>query len=346
MIPARFGESAPLSLGVEEELMILDAATLEPSASVGALLEAVRGRELPGTLKTEMHASVVELNTGICADVAEATAALRELRAAAAEAAGAHGLVVAAAGAHPTAPLESLPIVQEARYLAMVEGLGRAARRQGVNGLHVHVGVESGRRCHERLEAVLPWLPVVLALSANSPFEAGVDTGMLSTRAGILAELPRGGAPPVFASYPAWEAWVERLVRLGVVEDETRIWWDARPHPRLGTLEVRIADQPTAPERTELLVRLLRDLVDRAPARAADHGGRGDYLQNRWAAARYGLDAQLVHPDGDRVVGARELAAELLGQPPPEPEALRQLEVARRDGVGAVVADLAARSVG
>jgi len=178
---------------------------------------------------------------------------------------------------------------------------------------------------------VLPWLPVVLALSANSPFEAGVDTGMLSTRAGILAELPRGGAPPVFASYPAWEAWVERLVRLGVVEDETRIWWDARPHPRLGTLEVRIADQPTAPERTELLVRLLRDLVDRAPARAADHGGRGDYLQNRWAAARYGLDAQLVHPDGDRVVGARELAAELLGQPPPEPEALRQLEVARRE---------------
>jgi glutamate---cysteine ligase / carboxylate-amine ligase len=341
-----FGSSPPLSLGVEEEVMILDAQTLAPVAAVGVLLEGARGLALPGLLKTELHASVVELNTGICAGVEEAVAALRELRAAAAAIAHAHGLVLAAAGAHPTAPFESLPVVQEERYLAMLGRLGRAARRQGVNGLHVHVGVESGERCHERLEAVLPWLPVVLALSANSPFEEGVDTGMLSVRASILAELPRAGPPPAFVSYEGYEEWVRRLVGLGVLEDETRIWWDLRPHPRLGTLEIRVADQPTALARTELLLRLLRDLVERAPARRPDPARRGDYLQNRWAAARFGLDAELIHPEGDRLVLARELAAELLGGAPPEPEAQRQLEVAAREGAHGVVADLVARTIG
>ncbi len=345
MIPARFGESPPLSLGVEEEVMILDARTLQPAAAVQILLDGVRGLELPGVLKTEMHASVVELNTGICADVEEAVTALRELRSAAAGVARANGLALAAAGAHPTAALETLPVVQEERYLTMIREIGRAALRQGVSGLHVHVGVESAERCYERLEAVLPWLPVVLALSANSPFVEGVDSGMLSVRAPILAELPRAGPPPAFGTYAAWEAWVERLVRAGVLEDETRLWWDVRPHPRLGTLEIRVADQPTALARTELLVRLVRDLVERAPPRAADPAARGDYLQNRWAAARFGLEAELLHPDGDRVVTARQLAAELLGSEPPEPEALRQLEVAERDGRDGVAADLVARTV-
>jgi len=325
--------------------MILDAGTLGPAGAVDVLVRGAAELELPGTLKTEMHASVVELNTGICGGADEAIAALRELRRAAARIAGEHGLAVAAAGAHPTAPLESLPVVQEERYLAMIERVGRAARRQGVNGLHVHVGVESADRCHERLEAVLPWLPVVLALSANSPFADGVDTGTLSARAGILAELPRAGAPPAFGSYAAWEAWVERLAALGVIEDYTRIWWDLRPHPRLGTLEIRIADQPTALERTALLVRLLVSLVESAAARDGGPALRGDYAQNRWAAARFGLDAELIHPDGDRVAGARELAAGLLGVDPPEPEALRQLEVAAADGQAAVAADLVARSL-
>jgi glutamate---cysteine ligase / carboxylate-amine ligase len=227
--------------------------------------------------------------------------------------------------------------VQEERYLTMIREIGRAARRQGVNGLHVHVGVESADACWERLESVLAWLPVVLAVSVNSPFVEGEQSGMLSNRAPILAELPRAGAPPAFGSYDAWEAWVERLVELGVMADYTRIWWDVRPHPRLGTLEIRVADQPTSLERTELLVRMLRDLVRDAPSSVAD---RGDYLQNRWAAASAGLDAVLLHPDGARVATARELARELLGCEPPEPEAHAQLRA------GDVAADLVARTLG
>jgi glutamate---cysteine ligase / carboxylate-amine ligase len=337
-LESHFGRS--LTVGVEEELMILDAGTLLPAAAVDVLIRGAEQIDLPGRLKTELHASVVELNTDVCADVGEAVAALRKLRAAVIGIAEKNGLAIAGAGAHPTAPSASLPVVQEERYLAMIKEVGHAARRQAVNGLHVHVGVESGDACHERLESVLPWLPVVLAASANSPYVDGVDSGMQSTRASVLAELPRAGAPPAFESYAAWEEWVERMTALGVIEDYTRVWWDVRPNPRFGTLELRIADQPTALERTELLLELLVGLVDRAPHRDVDAAARGDYLQNRWAAARHGLDAALIHPDGDRLVTARELAAELLGHEPPEPEALRQLEV----GIDDAAADLVERT--
>jgi glutamate---cysteine ligase / carboxylate-amine ligase len=337
VIERHFGESAPLSLGVEEEVMILDGETLEPVGAVDVLVRGAAQLDLPGTLKTELHASVVELATNICADVDEAIAALQELRAAAARIARENGLVIAAAGAHPTAALSLLPVVQEERYLEMIQRLGYVAQRQGVNGLHVHVGVESADRCWERLEAVLPWLPVVLAVSVNSPFVEGRPTGMLSNRALILAELPRGGAPPSFAGYESWETWVERLVRLGIMPDYTRVWWDARPHPRLGTLEIRVADQPTALERARLLVSMVRDLVANAPASDAP---RADYLQNRWAAARSGLDATLLHPDGEQAVSARELSRELLGAEPAEPEAHTQLAAEH------VAADLVARTVG
>jgi carboxylate-amine ligase len=337
VIERHFGESAPLSLGVEEEVMILDAETLEPAAAVDVLVRGAESLILPGTLKTELHAHVVELTTDICADVDEAIAALRELRAAADRIARDNGLVIAAAGAHPTAALSSLPVMQEKRYLEMIQRLGYVAERQGVNGLHVHVGVESADQCWERLEAVLPWLPVVLALSVNSPFVEGRPTGMLSNRASILAELPRGGAPPSFDGYDAWEAWVERLVRLGVMPDYTRVWWDARPHPRLGTLEIRVADQPTTLARVRLIVQLVRELVARAPGSNAP---RADYLQNRWAVSRLGLDALLLHPDGEHAVSARELAREFLGEEPPEPEAYAQLAADH------VAADLVARTVG
>jgi carboxylate-amine ligase len=341
VIESHFGESPRLSLGVEEELMILDAATFQPVAAVDVLLRGVAGLELPGTLKTELHSSVVELNTGICDTTDEAIDALRTLRAAVDRIARSNGLRVAAAGAHPTAQLESLPVVQEERYLTMLRTIGLAARRQGVNGLHVHVGVGSADECWERLEAILPWLPVVLAVSANSPFLEGRANGMWSNRAPILAELPRSSAPPAFGSYDGWEHWVERLVEIGAMEDYTRIWWDVRPHPWLGTLEIRVADQPTSVERTALVVRMLRHLVEHAPSVDVDPGRRGDYAHNRWSAARHGLDAQLMHPNGDRCVAARELATQLLGGEPPEPEAARQLEL----GPERAAADLVERTV-
>ena len=334
--------------------MILDAESFEPVGAVDVFLRESEGLELPGRLKTELHASIVELNTGVCADADEAVAALAELRAVADAIARRHGLRVAAAGTHPLTPPEELPIVQEERYLEMIAYVGASARRQGVSGLHVHVGVESPEACYRALEGILPWLPLVLALSVNSPYLGGVETGLLSNRAVILAELPRSGAPPAFGSYDGWEAWVERLVRLGVTADYTRLWWDVRPHPRLGTIEVRMPDQPTSLARTGAFASLLRALVALALREAAppsDPGRRGDYQQNRWAALRFGMEAELIHPDGERALPARELAAELFDRLALDAgafggaEASRQLEVGRAEGLRAVCADLVERTV-
>ena len=311
---ARFGQGPPpLTLGVEEELVVLDAQTLAQVGEGPALVAALDGVDLPGRAKTELHASVFELNTDPCSTAAEVLESLAVLRRATAEAAGERGLAIAATGSHPFSSPESQPIVQEERYLTMVAHHGSSARRQNVQGLHVHVAVPSADDCWRLLEGLLPWLPVVLALSANSPWFAGELTGMASNRAPVLAELPRTGAPPAFGSYAAWEAWVDRMVRLGVMADYTRIWWDIRPHPSLGTLEIRMPDQPTDVRRSamfaEVLQKLSNTLLGAGDVREAD---RADYQYNRWAASRFGPAAELIAPDGERVATAAELGSELL----------------------------------
>ncbi len=318
-IEQRFGEGEPLSIGVEEELMILDAATLEQVGAVETILRETDGHSLPGLLKTELFASVFEVNTAPTTSAAAAGAAVVALRRLAAAAAARNGLAIAAAGTHPFARPEDQPVVDEERYTSFVGYAGISARRQGVQGLHVHVAMPSADACWAALEAMLPWLPVLLAVSANSPWLAGELTGMASNRAPVLAELPRAGAPPAFGSYAGWESWVERLTALGVTADYTRIWWDIRPHPRFGTVEVRMPDQPTRAERTAELAAVIQALAAWALAQRqhgadpapADPARRGDYVQNRWAAARFGPAAELIHPDGERVASVPELWAEL-----------------------------------
>lgn len=357
MIADRFGESPPWSIGVEEEVMILDPDTLALSPAVYELVEETREAKLPGVIKTELFASVVELATGVCASPAEVEESLGSLREAASAAAHRRGLLVAAAGSHPFSPPAVQEIAAEERYAAFVEYAGMTARRQGVSGVHIHVGMPDGETCYRVLEALLPWLPVVLALSANSPYLAGEETGLLSTRAEVLATLPRSGAPPAFGSYAAWSAFVDRLQRSGLplTADYRSFWWDIRPHPMYGTLEIRMPDQPTALTRTralaELLQRLCALLADEAPL-PVDPGRRGDYAQNRWAAARFGPRAGLIHPDAERVVPASELATELLERTGPveglvleECEADRQLGVGRTGDLRAVCADLVERSL-
>jgi carboxylate-amine ligase len=347
LIPARFGESPPLSLGVEEELMILDGSTYEQVAAVDRIIRGVEGRELPGRIKTELFASVFETNTDVCTSIAEVDAALPALRRAAAEAAEHEGLAVAAAATHPFAKPEGQPIVKEERYVTFVAYGGISVRRQGVQGLHVHVGMPSAEECWQCLEAILPWLPVVLALSANSPWLAGELTGMASNRAPVLAELPRAAGPPGFATYAEWESWVERLVALGVTQDYTRIWWDVRPHPALGTLEVRIPDQPTDVRLSSAFAALLQAMcataleggLPRDDARLGDHS-RADYAQNRWAAARYGPGAELLHPDGGSVGSAADFGAELIELVRPAARALGGEAALDRLEPGACEADL------
>jgi glutamate---cysteine ligase / carboxylate-amine ligase len=329
VIPHAFGQSGPFTVGIEEELFCLDAETLAPRPFPREALDGAR-------LKEELFASVVELNTGIHGIAAEAVEELAVLRARAKEAAARAGLLLAASGTWPTAVPEEQPIGESPAYRKFVDYAGPSARRQYVSGLHVHVGMESPEACMASLEAALPWLPLVLALSANSPYVAGTDTGLLSARAEILALLPRSGAPPAFSSYEEWERFVERLVELGLADEITRVWWDVRPHPRFGTLEIRIADQPTRLETTSAIATLLQAMAARLPADGP--ADRGLYAQNRWAALRFGRNAELVHPDGSRLVTVPKLLEELAGRVgthgmPPSNEAEDQLAVGQTEGL-------------
>jgi glutamate---cysteine ligase / carboxylate-amine ligase len=349
VIPHVFGQSRPWSIGIEEELFVLDAETLEPVPVPAEWLDDVR-------FKAELHATVVELNTGVCAGVAEAAGELAELRSEVKRRAAAIGLALAAAGTWPTAVAEEQPITQDPGYLRFVEYAGPSARRQYVCGLHVHVGVASPDACMDTLEAILPWLPLLLAVSANSPYLAGAETGLASVRAEILALLPRSGAPPVFASYGDWEAFAERLVALGLADQYTRIWWDVRPHPRFGTLEIRMPDQPTSLDATAAFAALIQALVAAADGR--ERAERGIYAQNRWAALRFGPGAELIHPNERRLVGVDELLTELLEHVGPTAERLggarfltplvglaqadEQLALGRRGGLRAVCERLVA----
>jgi carboxylate-amine ligase len=301
-----FGRS--LTLGVEEELMLLDPETLGLAAGVERLLPHAG-------LKTELFSCLVETNTPVCETSFEARDELRRLRGLVVELAEREGLAVAAAGSHPFSIPEEQQIVDEPRYRKMVDELGVVAKGQLVCGLHVHVGMESFDACLRTLEGLRPWLDDLLRLSANSPYLAGAENGVLSSRLARLRRLPRGGPPPRLGTVADWEA---EVAAAGV--DYTRIWWDARPHPRLGTLEVRIADQATSVERSAALVALVQALCAAPPE-------PGDGL------------ITAVEPAA-RELGTWELVATLR-----EPvEALRQLEVGRREGLEAVAADLVRRS--
>jgi carboxylate-amine ligase len=302
----RFGRR--LTIGVEEELMLLDPDTLAAAPGVERLLPC-------DGLKTELFSCLVETNTPVCGDVWEAREELVRLRRLVAERAGGEGLVVAASGTHPFSIPEEQPIVQEQRYLDMLDEIGDAVRRQLVCGLHVHVGMGSFEECLRVLSGIRAWLEPVFLLSLNSPYLAGEETGVRSARLDRVYELPRSGPPPQLATVADWEA---AVAEAGV--DYTRIWWDARPHPRLGTLEIRVADQATSVDRAAALVALVQALCAAPPE-------PGPPL----------LDA--VAPAA-RELGTWELVETLRGPV----EAKRQLEIGRRDGLEAVAADLVARS--
>jgi glutamate---cysteine ligase / carboxylate-amine ligase len=301
-----FGRS--LTLGVEEELMLLDPETLALAPGVERLLPEEG-------LKTELFSCLVETNTRVCDTAFEVRDELRRLRRIVVERAAREGFVVAASGSHPFSIPEEQPIVQEQRYLEMVEELGPIAKGQLVCGLHVHVGMESFDACLRALDWIRPWLADVLHVSANSPYLAGEETGAHSSRLAVLRRLPRGGPPPLLESVADWEAVVTAA---GV--DYTRIWWDARPHPRLGTLEIRIADQVTSVDRAAALVALVQALCAAPPE-------PGTYVLPAVETAA-------------RELGTWELVETLWEWA----EWISQLEVGRRDGLEAVAADLVRRS--
>jgi len=305
MIERAFGKS-PWTVGVEEELLLVDERTLEPVAAAPRVLAL--GVD---AVKQELFSCVVETTTGICTSAGEAAERLRAARRALAAAVAGDGIALMATGSHPFAIAEDQPVTDDADYLDFLASAGPAARRQLVSGLHVHVGMPDADTCVRAHEAVLPWLPLVLALSANSPWFRGERTGLMSKRAEVLATLPRGGVPPPVASYAEWEATMERWLEAGVLKRPTATWWDIRVHPALGTLELRMPDQPTSPSVAAAFVALLHALALHAARGGLRAGSRADFQTNRFFASRFGTGAKLLHPEADRLAGVPELFGEL-----------------------------------
>jgi carboxylate-amine ligase len=270
-----YRSAPPWSLGVEEELMLVDADTLLPARDGWSRVFG----EPTGRIKPELFESFVEINSPVCETADEVEAELRALRQQVAERAREHRLTVLAVGSHPTAR-DVVPVVPVERYQRLKAKRGPALNRQVVAGLHVHVSVPDPAACLRAFEGIVPHLPSLLAASANSPYFDGVDSGRRSVRAEILLEMPTGGPPPVIQTKEEYDA-----VTAG---DVTRCHWDARPRLDLGTLEVRVMDQPTSVRRTAELAAEVQRLVRDAAEWNGAPFDREEYARERERAGREG----------------------------------------------------------
>ena len=294
----RFGSSEPYTLGLEEEYMLLDPETLALVQRADTILEADREGEFAARTTCEIFQSEIEGQTPICATVGEAAAELRRLRDHLETIVAGQGLVLASAGTHPFGRYEDQVVTDRARYRGIVEQVQYPARRELVFGLHIHVGVPDPETAIRVVRALRLQIPELIALSASSPFWRGVPSGLRSTRHSVFDTVPRSGPPPAFDDWGAFTAYVEALERAGVLDDYTRIWWDVRPHPRLGTVEVRAMDAVERVEDAIALAAYVQALVKRAaeaPPPPPWNALEGALVrENKWQAIRYGLEAAVI----------------------------------------------------
>jgi carboxylate-amine ligase len=241
----RFGQSDPFTLGVEEEYMLLDPETWDLVQHIDSVLAAVEDGEHSDHLHAELMQSVLEVTTPVCRTAGDVQRALAQLRAYVADIAREQGCRVGAAGTHPFSLFERQRITARDRYRQLVDQLQYVARRELIFGMHMHVAVDDPEKVIQVMNGLLVHLPQLLALSASSPFWRGEPTGLASSRQMVFAAFPRSGPPPRFKDYADYAEVVGQLERTGCIADYTHIWWDIRPHPRLGTIEMRVCDAVT-----------------------------------------------------------------------------------------------------
>jgi carboxylate-amine ligase len=297
------------TLGIEEELMIVDAETLDLVNSIETLLEEVP--ETTGDVKPELMESVLEIATTPVRNTREAGLQLHELRRVTQLTAQQRGLTLGAAGTHPFAMWEDQRIVARSRYRDLVAALRFVARQELIFGVHVHVGVDNPDKAIHIANGMRVHIPLLLALSANSPFWRADATGLLSTRTPIFRAFPRVGIPPTYKDWDDYQKQVGFMIDSRVIEDYTYLWYDVRPHPNFGTVEIRVADAQTRLEHTLGLAALIQAMVKEI----GEHFDAGKRLsryphemidENKWLAARHGLDGNLVDlPKKERVPTAQ-----------------------------------------
>jgi carboxylate-amine ligase len=295
----RFGASDPFTLGVEEEYMLLDPESFDLVQHIETVLDAVRGDELADRINAELMQSVLEIATPVCRTPADVMRELSTLRGYVRDVAGGEGLRVGSAGTHPFSLFERQRITAKDRYHALIDQLQYVARRELIFGMHIHVAVDDPDKAIQVVNGLLPHLAPLLALSASSPFWRGEATGLASSRQIVFSAFPRSGPPPRFRDYEDYASVVGQLERTGCIADYTHIWWDIRPHPKWGTVEVRICDAVTRVEDAvaiaaycQAVVKAISDRYDAGEEIPTFH--RILTTENKWLAARYGLEAPIM----------------------------------------------------
>ena len=315
MLEHKFGGPS-FTVGIEEELMILEQAGLGLAQGIETILAEVPA-ELDGEVKPELMQSVLEIATTPCPNVRAAGEQLRTLRRAVAEIAERNGMFLGAAATHPFALPEDQEIVDRPRYRELAAELQYIARQELIFGTHVHVGIEGPDRAVYVADGIRRYLPLMLALSANSPFWRGSATGMMSARTAIFRAFPRCGIPPHYGTWEIFSNRVELMMRAGAIEDYTYLWWDVRPHPNLGTVETRVFDQQTRLEHTISLAALVVAIAHRLCALYDAEEPLVEYPtelvdDNKVRAAIRGVDGRLVDFRRGEQVPAPEMALRLI----------------------------------
>jgi carboxylate-amine ligase len=315
------------TLGIEEELMIVDEETHDLSNSIERLLEDLSGVETEGEVKPELMEGVCEIATTPVKSTVQAGNQLRALRRTVNQVAQRQGLAIGAAGTHPFALWEDQRIVARPRYRDLISGLQFVARQEIIFGIHVHVGVDDPDKAIHVTNGMRVHVPLLLALSANSPFWRGDSTGLDSTRTPIFRAFPRVGIPPRYDDFADWARRIQFMMESKVIGDYTYLWYDVRPHPNFGTVEIRVMDSQTRVEHTLALAALVQAMVKEL----CEHFESGEQLsrypyemldENKWLAARHGLGAYLVDLPAQDRVPVPELARRLMERLRPHSEEL------------------------
>jgi carboxylate-amine ligase len=309
-------ERPSFTLGVEEEFQIIDPETRELRSHVQQIL-AEGKRILAERVKPELHQSVIEIGTGICKTAQEVRQDVTYLRSEICRLARRNGLRVAAAGTHPFSHWADQPITPDPRYDAIVHELQVIARANLIFGLHVHVGIEDRDLAIQIMNEARYLLPHLLALSTNSPFWLGRNTGLKSYRARVFERFPRTSIPETFETWAAFEDFVRILRKTHCIDNGKMIWWDLRPHPVFPTLEFRVCDVPMRVDETVALAALVQAICAKLYRLRAQNLGfriyrRGLIMENKWRASRYGIDGKLIDLGKEEEVPFRDLAGEIL----------------------------------
>ena len=304
------------TLGVEEEYMVIDPVTRELKSHEHQIVD-LAAKTLGDNVKAEMHQAVVEVGTGICKTVDEAHAEILMLRKTVSDVAKSIGLRIGAAGTHPFSHWSTQMITPNPRYHEIVNEMQEAARSNLIFGLHVHIGISDKNTAIHIMNTVRYFLPHIYALSTNSPFWEGRNTGFKSFRTKVFDKFPRTGLPDYFNDWDDFKNYVNLLIKTNCIDNAKKIWWDVRVHPFFDTIEFRICDVPMLVEETIAITAILQALVAKLYKLRLQNMSfivynRALLNENKWRASRYGIEGKLIDFGKQTEVDTRLLILELL----------------------------------